>query len=88
MSGVWDALPFFGVLAFTICGGFTCMTRRMNALSRRLTNVEMAMTAPPKPVQSPPPAQVAWQQTTWPTYPNYSSVTYPYPSAPTQTQLM
>lgn len=83
MPGAWDALPaiipFFGVMAVTMCGGFTCITRRINTLSRRLTNIEMTMTAPPKPIQTPP-AQTAWQ----PNYPiTYN--TYPYPSAPAPT---
>jgi hypothetical protein len=71
MAGVFDALPvivpFFGVMALTVCGGFTALTRRINALTRRVEVVERA----------PPPAQSAWaqhQQTQWPTY--------PYPSAP------
>jgi hypothetical protein len=90
MAGAFDALPvivpFFGVMALTVCGGFTALTRRINALTRRVEVVEMA-----PPPQSP--AQSAWaqhQQTQWPVYPSYQTPvqvqtpapTYPYPSAP------
>jgi hypothetical protein len=82
MNSTWDALPvivpFFGVLAFTVCGGFTVMTRRLNTLTQRIETVErnnlIQQTARPLP-----PAQAVWTppQSQWPAYP-----AYPYPSAP------
>lgn len=91
MDALPTVVPFFGVMLVTMCGGLTCLSRRLTALTRRVETLERTQPPPPQIIGAPkPPQQLqpTWippPQQTWPTYMTpspYQAAPYPYPTAP------
>jgi hypothetical protein len=95
MDALPTVVPFFGVIMVTMCGGLTCLSRRLTALTWRVETLEREppqVIGAPKPPQPPQPTWIPPPQPTWPAYmtPSYQAappVAYPYPTAPPQPQL-
>jgi len=92
MEALSTVVPFFGVMVVTVCGGLTCMSRRLTALTRRVEALELGTqqpTLPPTPnhivgvaklpAWTPPSLPQPQPQSMWPNYPAYMTTTYQTP---------